>query len=581
LASEEIRRRLTAILAADIAGYSRLMGLDEARTVRDLKAHQAVLFPMVSEFGGRIINTAGDGFLAEFTSAVQAVECAVAIQKTMAERNAALDQARRMHFRIGVNIGDVIYDEADIYGDGINVAARLEGIAEPGGVCLSEDAYRQTRGKVDAAFTDIGEQSLKNIARPVRAYKVVLDASSTIPAPELPLPSKPSIAVLPFQNMSGDPEQEYFADGMVEEIVTALSRIPWLFVIARNSSFTYKGRAVNVKQVGRELGVIYVLEGSVRKAGNHIRITTQLIDAISDAHLWSNRFDGPLDDIFELQDRVAASVAGIIEPTLQVAEYRRAAQRPTNDLTAYDLYLQAREASVAWEKQRVERAMDLLGQALTRDPDYGSALATAAMCQTMLYVTNWAADLEGARHAGIDYARRALRVAGDDPYVLANAAHTLGFFGEDIGVALELIDRSLRLNPNFAVGWLRSSQIRLWAGHYDLAIKHCEASIRLSPRENRAGAYWGMGAGYLLTKRFEEAASMLRLALQERPSWAPTYRFLASCYAHMGRLKEAKDVVKRLRTITPVVIPNADHWRIREDREFFLAGLRLAADDSK
>jgi len=579
VASERVERRLTAILAADVAGYTRLTGADEEGTHAQLKAHRRDLVdPTINEHRGRIVKTTGDGMLVEFASVVDALRCAVEVQRGMVARNAEVAHEKRIEFRVGINVGDIIIDGGDIYGDGVNLAARLEGVAEPGGICVSGRVLEDTQGKVDVAFEDAGEQQLKNILRPVRVYRVRVSSTRGTTRPVMALPDKPSIAVLPFQNMSGDPEQEYFADGMVEEIITALSRIRWLFVIARNSSFTYKGKSVDVRQVGRDLGVRYVLEGSVRKAGNRIRITAQLIDALSDAHLWSDHFDGLLDDIFELQDKVAASVAGIIEPTLRVAEYRRAAQRPTNDLTAYDLYLRAREESETWERQRVERALDLLAQALDRDPEYGSALAAAAMCQTQLYLTSWATDLEAARHASIDYARRAMRVAGDDPYVLANVAYVFGLFGEDIDVALALIDRSLQLNPNFATGWVRSVNIRLWAGHYDIAIKHCETSIRLSPRESRAAPHWGMGAAYLLTRRFEEAAAMLRLALQERPSWAPTHRFLASCYAHMGRLEEAREVVRRLRTITPLVIPNADHWRVREDREFFLAGLRLAAD---
>jgi len=358
------------------------MGADEARTVRDLKAHQAVVLPMIGRFRGRIIDTAGDGILAEFTSVVDAVECASAIQETMAKRNAEIEVERRMQYRMGINVGDVMFDDARIYGDGINVAARLESIAEPGGICISSKVYEEIRGKVQLGYEDIGEQQLKNITYPVRVYRVRTNLLSARPATVLPLPEKPSIAVLPFENLSGDPEQGYFADGMVEEIITALSRIHWLFVIARNSSFTYKGRAVDVKQVGRELGVLYVLEGSVRKAaGNRIRITAQLLDAITGAHLWADRFDGTLEDVFELQDNVASSVAGVIEPTLQAAEHRRSIQRPTDDLTAYDLYLQARVAAQSSEREGVMRALELAGRALERDPNYGSALAVQAARQ--------------------------------------------------------------------------------------------------------------------------------------------------------------------------------------------------------
>ena len=557
------------------------MGADEARTVRDLKAHQAVVLPMIGRFRGRIIDTAGDGILAEFTSVVDAVECASAIQETMAKRNAENEVERRMQYRMGINVGDVMFDDARIYGDGINVAARLESIAEPGGICVSSKVYEEIRGKVQLGYEDIGEQQLKNITYPVRVYRVRTNLLSARPATVLPLPEKPSIAVLPFENLSGDPEQGYFADGMVEEIITALSRIHWLFVIARNSSFTYKGRAVDVKQVGRELGVLYVLEGSVRKAaGNRIRITAQLLDAITGAHLWADRFDGTLEDVFELQDNVASSVAGVIEPTLQAAEHRRSIQRPTDDLTAYDLYLQARVAAQSSEREGVMRAVELAGRALERDPNYGSALAVAAGCQTSIYVNVWANDLEVTRREGIDLARRALRVGGDDPFVLANVAWALGLFSEDITAAIALIDRALQLNPSFARGWIRSGWLRLWAGQYDLGIKHFETSIRLSPRESRFTSYLGVGIGHFFARRSEKAAEMIGASLQENSTWAPTLRFMASCLAHMGRLKEAQEVVKRLREITPVVVPTAEQWRISEDREYFLQGLRLAAGET-
>jgi TolB-like protein len=403
--------------------------------------------------------------------------------------------------------------------------------------------------------------------------------AATRPAPmvALALPDKPSIAVLPFENMSGDPEQGYFVDGIVEEIITALSRIRWLFVIARNSSFTYKGRTVDIKQVGRELGVLYVLEGSVRKAGNRVRITAQLLDATTAAHLWADNFDATLEAIFELQDNVASSVAGVIEPTLLAAEHRRATQRPTHDLTAYDLYLQARLARESADREGAMRALELVGRALERDPNYGSALAVATVCQCNIYVGGWTNDFEATRRQGIDLARRALRVAGNDPFILANAAWALGVFGEDIATAIALVDRSLQLNPNFARGWFQSGELRMWAGQYDLAIEHVERSIRLSPRESRTGHNLAMGIGHFFARRGEKAAEILGIALQERSAWPPTLRFLASCLAHLGRLEEAREIVKALRAITPVVIPSAEHWRIAEDREYFLQGLRLAA----
>jgi TolB-like protein len=368
LSGERVERRLAAILAADIAGYSRLMGQDEAGTLARLRTHRRELIdPKIAEHKGRIVKTTGDGMLIEFPSVVEAVACAVAVQLGMAERNAGTPEKQRIVFRVGVNLGDIIVEDDDIHGDGVNVAARLEGLAEPGGVCVSGIVHDQVRDKLDLTFDDIGEQALKNIARPVHVFRVVAEQKPMPKPAALPLPDKPSIAVLPFQNMSGDLEQEYFADGMVEEIITALSRIRWLFVIARNSSFAYKGKSPDVKQVGRELGVRYVLEGSVRKAGNRVRITGQLIDTKTGTHIWVDRFDGALDDIFELQDTVAGSVAGVIGPTLQAAEMHRSSDRATNDLTAYDLYLRALAPirSGEWEKERYLQALGLLSQRLS------------------------------------------------------------------------------------------------------------------------------------------------------------------------------------------------------------------------
>ena len=352
MAEQRVERRLTAILAGDVAGYSRLMGADEEGTLKRLNAHRReFLDPKIAEHRGRIVKRTGDGVLIEFASAVDAARCAAEIQRGMSERNEPLAPDRRIELRIGIHVGDIIIEEGDIFGDGVNIAARLEGIAEPGGICISDDAFRQVRDKVDLAFEDAGDQHLKNIERPVRVYRLQLGKVATTMEKSLASSSKPSIAVLPFQNMSGDPEQEYFADGMVEEIITALARIRWLFVIARNSSFSYKGsQAIDVKRVGRELGVRYVLEGSVRKGRERVRITAQLIEAETGAHLWADHFDGLLEDVFDLQDKVASGVAGVIEPTLQIAEVERASRRPTNDLAAYDL-LSARLCPDAFASQ--------------------------------------------------------------------------------------------------------------------------------------------------------------------------------------------------------------------------------------
>jgi adenylate cyclase len=448
-------RRLAAILAADVAGYSRLMGADEEGTHERLRTHlQQVIEPKIAEHHGRTVKNTGDGFLAEFASVVDAVRCAVEVRRGMFDREPEIPDDRRIRFRIGINVGDVIYEEHDIFGDGVNVAARLEALAEPGGICLSGAAHEQVRDKLDLAFEDLGKQSVKNIARPVRVYRVRDDraaaGSRAQPGSQvLPLPDKPSIAVLPFANMSGDSEQDYFADGMVEEIITARSRIRWLFVIARNSSFTYKGQAIDVKRVGRELGVRCVLEGSVRKAAGRVRITAQLVDAESGAHLWADRFDGSLEGVFELQDKAATSVAGVIEPALQAAEVQRSSRRPVNHLGACDLYLRA-YAMLRSPARRAVEVAGLLDQAIACDPDFGPALALAAAFHVNSGIFGWCNDPEDNRRKGLERGRRALLVAGDDPTVLVNAAFALGYFGEDINAVIALVDRALALNPSYA-----------------------------------------------------------------------------------------------------------------------------------
>jgi adenylate cyclase len=578
------QRRLAAIVSADVAGYSRLMGEDESRTLAALKAHRRELMDSkIAEYGGRIVKTTGDGLLLEFPSVVEAVRCAVDVQRGMAERNVGVASEQRIAFRIGINVGEIIIENEDIFGNGVNVAARLQDLAEPGGICVSDRVHEDAQGKVDVTFEDAGEQQLKNIVRPVRVYRVVVgdrlsgSELTTATRPPLALRDRPSIAVLPFQNMSADPEQEYFSDGMVEEIITALSRIRWLFVIARNSSFTYKGQLVDVKRVGRELGVRYVLEGSVRRASTRVRITAQLIEAATGAHLWADHFDGSLEDVFDLQNQVALSVAGIIEPTLQAAEINRSKDRPTNDLTAYDLYLRAVSHAERWRKEEQVLALELAGEAVKRDPHYSSALAFAARCHLSLHLNNWTDNPELDRSEGVNLAQRAFAVAGDDPLVLVNVAYVLAYFGEDIDASIGLIDLALRLNPSFARGWTTSGYLRLWAGLPEPAIKHFETALRLNPRADRAGPYIGIGMAHFFVRRFEDAQAMLHRSLQERPNWAPTHRFLASCYAHMGRLKEAREEVRQLRAITSVVMPSAMHWRKPEDRELLLSGLRLAA----
>jgi adenylate cyclase len=389
MADGRVERRLSAIFAGDVAGYSRLMGADEEGTLARLNAHRReFLEPNIAEHRGRIVKRTGDGILIEFLSAVDAVRCAIQQQRGMAERNVGVAPDKRIELRVGIHVGDIMIEEGDIFGDGVNIAARLESIAQPGGICISDDAYRQVRGKLDANFQDSGEQALKNIARPVRVYQwqpdtaVAADNVSATPA----LPDKPSIAVLPFQNMSGDPEQEYFADGMVEDIITGLSRVKWLFVIARNSSFAYKGKAVDVKQIGRELGVRYVLEGSVRRASNHVRINAQLIDAGNGAHLWAERYDRPLDDIFAMQDEITLSVIGAIEPSLRAAESDRVKRKRPESLGAYDLVLRAMPHVFVAMPEEASKSLPLLERALALEPDYALAHGYLAWCHEILFV---------------------------------------------------------------------------------------------------------------------------------------------------------------------------------------------------
>jgi len=583
LEAHSVERKLSAIFAADVEGYSRLMGLDEVGTLRTLTAYRVIIDRLIASHRGRIFNTAGDSVLVDFASAVDAVQCATAVQEAITKENSSRPAGEQMRFRIGIHVGDIIVQGDNLFGDAVNVAARLEALAEPGGICVSGAVRDHIGTKLALGFVDLGEQEVKNIAQPIRAYRIGNETPPTftpVVGSSLPLPDKPSVAVLPFQNMSGDPEQEYFADGMVEEIITALSRIRWLFVIARNSSFTYKGQSFDVKRVGRELGVRYVLEGSVRKAGQRLRITGQLIDAVTGTHLWADRFDGSLEDVFDLQDKIALSVAGIIEPALLAAEMRRSAARAMTDLTAYDLYLRALAIFFPITKERIFEALGLLDQAIAIDRHYGPALSWAAYCHMTFVRDGWTEEPDTSRRKAIELARRALQVGENDPRILANAAVVMANLGENIGAMMGLVDRALALNPSFARGWNLSGLIRIFAGEHDLAIEHVETALRLSPRE-RVGVPLGvMGMAYFFKRQFDEAVSKLLLSVQDHPGFPASYRTLAACYAHMGRLDEARDIIARLRAITGLVVPNDLLFRKPEDRELFVSGLRLAAGEA-
>jgi TolB-like protein/class 3 adenylate cyclase len=547
-------RRLAAILAADVAGYSRLMGADEEGTLERLKAvRRELVDPKIAEHHGRIVKTTGDGMLVEFASVVDAVRCAVEVQQAMAERNTGVATDIRIELRIGVNLGDIIIEGDDLYGEGVNIAARVEALADPGGVFVSNTVHDHVRDRLLLLFEDLGEQQVKNIARPVQVYRV-RDTGAAAKTPSTPrpllLPDKPSIAVLPFENMSGDPEQEYFADGMVEEIVTALSRIRWLFVIARNSSFTYKGRTIDVKQVGRELGVRYVLEGSVRKAGGRVRIIAQLIEAETGAHLWADRFEGSLEDVFDLQDRVAFGVAGVIEPTLRQAEIERARRKRQDNLDAYDLYLRALPFAFVGMPETAQKALTLLERAVAIDPEYGAAHGFIALCHENLYLRAGLAEEE--RLAALRHARIALATGGDDATALALAAFIVGIFEHDYETAFNAFDKAFALSPSsaHAFGW--SSIIRAWNGDSATAIDHAERALRLSPFDPLGyNLYNAMAYAHFFRGHLAEAASAAGMAVQVNPRFIVPWVLRAAALAKAGRIAEAKACAQRVLELQP------------------------------
>jgi adenylate cyclase len=545
-------RRLAAILAADVAGYSRLIGADEGGTLERLRAlRRELLDPKITEHKGRLVKTTGDGLLVEFGSVVDALRCAVEVQREMAGR-AGVPSDSRIEFRIGINVGDIVVEDGDIFGDGVNVAARLEGLAEPGGICVSARVQEDAAGRLDLAFEDIGEQQLKNIARPVRAYRVVTATRPATPqaGADPPLPDKPSIAVLPFANMSGDPEQEYFADGMVEEIITALSRIRWLFVIARNSTFTYKGQAIDVKRVGRELGVRYVLEGSVRKAVGRVRITAQLIDALTGAHLWADRFDGSVEDIFDLQDKVAVSVAGVIEPTLRQAEVERARRKRPDNLGAYDLVLRALPHAYAAMPEEARIAVPLLERALALEPDYGLAHGYLSLCYEIVFARG-GHDPEVAA-AAVRHAHAAIAHGRDDATALALGGFTIALVEHDRPAAIEAFETALALSPSCSIACIFGSVAMGWSGEAERALEWGERALRLSPFDRmNYSAHHALTLGHFMNRSYEEAAIAARRAAQGNPGFSIMHMLLAASLAAQGRVAEANAAAARVLALQP------------------------------
>jgi adenylate cyclase len=541
-----ITRRLAAILAADVAGYSRLMSADEEATLRTLDAYRRTISDLISEHAGRIFGTAGDSVIAEFSSAVQAVRAAVAIQRSLERHNADLPKDRRMEFRIGVNLGDVMADGDNLFGDGVNVAARLEGVAEPGGICISGAVRDQIEGKLKFALTPIGQRSLKNISRPVSIYSVGWQPehpmATGVLGGALALPDKPSVAVFPFSNMSGDPEQEYFADGITEDIITALSHHRWFFVIARNSTSVYKGRAVDVKQVARELGVRYILEGSVRRAGQRVRITGQLIEAETGNHLWAERFDRDMVDIFAIQDEITQSVVGAIEPEMLLIEGKRAFRKSVGNLDAFDCCMRA-----MWHFSQVtpedhEHAVALLRQAITLDPNLPQAHMALARTLNSRIWYGWSSDI--TKDASETYAAAARSISLDDRDPYNHYAFCWASLLRPMHAqALAEAQRSIDLNPNFALGFLALGLVRVYIGHFREALDALLRSLRLNPNDPQAGNFLSFVAlAHYHQENYEEAVHYGELAVRGRRSYIVLRALLASL-GQLGRIEEAQPLL--------------------------------------
>jgi adenylate cyclase len=581
----KVSRRLVAVFAADVEGYSRLMGADEVGTLKGLTERRAILDRFIAERGGRIANTAGDSVLAEFGSAVDAVQCAVEAQTALAEANSSLAPDRRISFRIGIHIGDVMVRAGDLFGDGVNIAARLQSIAKPGGVCISGTTYDQVRKVMPMTFVDLGIQKVKNIEEPIKAYQAGTPSEAQQPPARVveaesppPLPDKPSIAVLPFQNMSGDPEQEYFADGMVEEIITALSRFKWLFVIARNSSFTFKGKAIDVKEVGRRLGVRYVLEGSVRKAAGKVRITGQLIDAVTGAHIWADRFERDLTDVFALQDEVTLAVVSVIRPKLLQTEIAMAARQRPDNLSAYDYFLRAIQQFSLATREGLAEALRFARHALQLDPRYGLVAALAGGCHMVNVTMGYTIDTQFEQTEAIRLVRLALSIDDGDPDILAWAAIVSAFTVGESESEIEMADRAVALNPNSFHAWNCRGWVYRIAGRLEEAVQSFERAMRVSPFDPWLQfSFAGIAHAFIELRRFDEAIAAARKVQRLNSSHPGAYRCLASALAHLGRDAEARQTAARMLVVDPTFTISS--WIARggqSNTKLVIDGLRKA-----
>ena len=617
-----MERKLIAILAADVAGYSRLMELDEAGTLAALKAHrQELIDPKIAEHHGRLFKLMGDGALVEFASVVDAVACAVAIQHGMAARNEEVPEDRRIVFRIGVHLGDVMVEGDDLYGDGVNVAARLEGLAAPGGICISQQAYDQVETKLDLAYQDLGEQQVKNIARPVRAYWVrpagtapparrglsairMLGAGSvallivagvtlgwwqpwkpevepaSVERTAVPLPDKLSIAVLPFDNMSGDPEQEYFADGMTEDLITDLAKISGLLVIARNSTFAYKGQSLDVREVARELGVRYVVEGSVRKAGGRIRINAQLIDAETGAHLWAERYDREATDVFDLQDEVRARIVAALRVKLTPAEVTRLARQMTGNAEAYDYYIRGLRQESFFTKEGNLESRRMLERAIELDPAFAAAYGKLATAHTLAAENGWSPAPEESMETARLLAEKAVALDDDLPqahWAVARVYSRKRLFDGDRAIAS--LRKAIALDPNYADGHAFLATVLVFVGRAEEALGHVETAMRLNPHFP-FWYFYALGASQFMLTRYDAAIESFEKAIERNPAWTSNHRFLVAAYGHLGMTEEAEWEMEELQMLG--FEPTIANWESRVQiqdpayRARYFDGLRKA-----
>jgi adenylate cyclase len=547
---ERAKRKLAAILSADVKGYSRLMEDDEEGTVRTITAYRELMVSQIQRQNGRVVDAKGDNLLAEFSSVMDAVLCAVEIQKELGRENAKLPEHRKMAFRIGVNLGDVIQEGETIYGDGVNIAARLEALAEGGGICLSGTAYDQIEGKVPFEFEYLGEKAVKNIKKAIRVYRLLMepDAVSHLKV-DIQLPDKPSIAVLPFVNMSGDPEQEYFSDGITEDLITDLSKISGLFVIARNSAFAYKAKAVKVQELSRELGVRFLLEGSVRKAGTRVRINAQLIDAMTGGHLWAERFDRELGDIFDLQDQVTQEIVTALALNLTEGELNGLARRDTSSVTAYDYFLRGLESHYRYTKEENKQAQVLFQKAIDLDPGYAAAYALLALALLHSWTQGWNQDLQLLPKA-FELAQKAISLDDSLPEAYLVLGDLYLFAAKDHDKAVMAFWKAIARSPNYADAFAGLAHVLVWAGRPAEAIDHVKKAMRLNPHHH-AWYFFPLGMAYIQTDRLDEAVEACSRGLIRNPDFLGFHLALAGVYADLGKEGEARAEVKEILRISP------------------------------